>query len=109
LLWGAPRALAHSELGAVMEWDHARTEEGMADLERSGLAVVHGVAIGLGHDLIRASAMGQLSAPSRRELHALLATFLERHAAADVQLLHEALVHRREAGLDAAELALRVL
>src|SRR5438876_187214 len=40
---------------------------------------------------------------------ALLATFLERHAATDVQLLHEALVHRREAGLDAAELALRVL
>src|SRR5438552_17301332 len=109
LLCVATRPLAASELEAMMEGDHARTEEAIADLERSGLAVVHGVAVGLGHDLIRASAMGQLSAPSRRELHALLATFLERHAAADVQLLHEALVHRREAGLDAAELALRVL
>src|SRR6267378_4356367 len=109
LLCVATRPLAASELEAVMEWDHARTEEAIADLERSGLAVVHGVAVGLGHDLIRASAMGQLSAPSRRELHALLATFLERHAATDVQLLHEALVHRREAGLDANELALRVL
>src|SRR5438046_2131864 len=67
--------------------------------------------------LVHRSALGRLrnagprrrSAPSRRELHALLAAFLERHAAADVQLLHEALVHRREAGLDAAELALRVL
>src|SRR5438874_915429 len=53
--------------------------------------------------------MAQLSAPSRRELHALLATFLERHAVTDVQLLHEALVQRREAGLDAAKLALRIL
>src|SRR5256884_2169569 len=109
LLCVATRPLAASELEAVMEWDHTRTEEAIADLERSGLAVVHGVAVGLAHDLIRASAMAQVSAPSRRELHALLATFLERHAAADVQLLHEALVHRREAGLDAAELALRVL
>src|SRR5437868_3601224 len=109
LLSVATRPMEAPELEAVMEWDHARTEEAIADLERAGLAVVHGVAVGLGHDLIRASAMGQLSAPSRRELHALLATFLERHAATDVQLLHEALVHRREAGLDAAELALRVL
>src|SRR5437868_8459341 len=109
LLGVATRPLAASELEAVMECGHARTEDAIVDLERSGLAVVHGVAVGLGHDLIRASAMGQLSAPSRRELHALLATFLERHAVADVQRLHEALVHRREAGLDAAELALRVL
>jgi len=109
LLCVATRPLAASELEAVMEWDHTRTEEAIADLERSGLAVVHGVAVGLGHDLIRASAMAQLSAPSRRELHGLLANFFERDAAADVQLLHEALIHRREAGLDADELALRVL
>src|SRR5207245_828572 len=109
LLSVATRPLAASELEAVLEWDHPRTEVAIADLERSGLAVVHGVAVGLGHDLIRASAMAQLSAPSRRELHGLLANFFERHAATDVQLLHEALVHRREAGLDADELARRVL
>ncbi|OLB83277.1 MAG: hypothetical protein AUI15_36315 [Actinobacteria bacterium 13_2_20CM_2_66_6] len=109
LLSVATRPMEAPELEAVLEWDHARTERAIADLERSGLAVVQGVAVGLAHDLIRASAMAQLSAPSRRELHALLATFLERHAVADVQRLHEALVHRREAGLDADELALRVL
>src|SRR2546429_2957225 len=109
LLSVATRPMQAPELEAVLEWDHARTERAIADLERSGLAVVQGVAVGLAHDLIRASAMAQLSAPSRRELHALLATFLERHAVADVQRLHEALVHRREAGLDANELALRVL
>src|SRR5467141_4092228 len=109
LLCVGSRPLKTSELEAVMEWDHARTDQAIADLERSGRAVVHGVAVGLGHDLIRTSAMAQLSAPSRRELHAQLATWLERQAGADVQLLHEALVHRREAGLDANELALRVL
>src|SRR5205807_1707555 len=109
LLSVATRPMEAPELEALLEWDHARTERAIADLERSGLAVVQGVAVGLAHDLIRASAMAQLSESSRRELHALLATFLERHAATDVQLLHEALVHRREAGLDAAELALRVL
>ncbi|TMF36171.1 MAG: hypothetical protein E6I30_04415, partial [Chloroflexi bacterium] len=81
LLSVATRPMEAPELEALLEWDHARTEDAIADLERSGLAVVHGVAVGLSHDLIRASAMGQLSAPSRRELHALLATFLERHAA----------------------------
>src|SRR6266849_6259558 len=109
LLSVATRPMEAPELEAVLEWDHARTELAIAELERSGLAVVQGVTVGLAHDLIRASAMAQLSAPSRRELHTQLATFLERHAAADVQLLHEALVHRREAGLDAHELALRVL
>jgi DNA-binding CsgD family transcriptional regulator len=109
LLAVATRPLAVSELVAVTAWDQPRIESAIAELERSGLAVVRGIAVGLAHDLIRASAMAQLSAPLRRELHALLATFLERQATADVQLLHEALVHRREAGLDAKELALRVL
>jgi DNA-binding NarL/FixJ family response regulator len=98
-----------SELEAIIGWDQSRTEAAMAELERSGLMVVQGVAVGLAHDLIRVSAMSQISASARRELHAQIATFLERQAASDVQLLHQALVHRREAGLDANELALRVL
>src|SRR5439155_12558823 len=109
LLAVATRPLAISELEAIIGWDHSRTETAMAELERSGLMVVQGVAVGLAHDLIRVSAMSQLAAPARRELHAQIATFLERQAASDVQLLHEALVHRREAGLDANQLALRVL
>jgi DNA-binding CsgD family transcriptional regulator len=109
LLAVAARPMAISDLEAVMVWDPSRTEAAIAELERSGLTVVQGIAIGLAHDLIRDSATAQLSAALRRELHALLANFLEREAAADVQLLHEALVHRREAGLDANELALRVL
>jgi DNA-binding CsgD family transcriptional regulator len=109
LLAVAARPLAFSDLEAIIAWDQSRTERAMAELERSGLAVVQGVVVRLAHDLIRVSAMAQLSAAQRREMHAKIATFLERQAAADVQLLHEALVHRREAGLDPNELALRVL
>lgn len=109
LLAVATRPLAVSELEAIIGWDQPRAERAMSELERSGLMVIQGVAVGLAHDLIRAAAMSQVSMQARRELHAQIATFLERQAASDVQLLHEALVHRREAGLDANELALRVL
>ena len=109
LLAVATRPLAVSELEAIIGWDQPRAERAMSELERSGLMVIQGVAVGLAHDLIRAAAMSQVSTQGRRELHAQIATFLERQAASDVQLLHEALVHRREADLDANELALRVL
>ena len=109
LLAVATRPMVTSELEAITGWEQSRTETALAELERSGLMVIQGVAVSLAHDLIRLSAMSQMPAPARRELHAQIATFLERKAASDVQLLHEALVHRREAGLDANELALRVL
>src|SRR6266550_7331993 len=109
LLSVAARPLAVSELEAAMVWDQSRTEQAIAELERSGLTVVQGMVVALAHELIRASVMSQLSGAMRRDLHTLLASFLERQAAEDVHLLHEALVHRREAGLDAYELALRVL
>lgn len=109
LLAVATRPLAVSELEAVMAWDQSRTDQAVVELELSGLAVTRGLNVDLAHDLIRISAMAQLSGPQKRELHAHLATWLERLAGADVHLLHEALVHRREAGLDANDLALRVL
>jgi DNA-binding CsgD family transcriptional regulator len=109
LLAVATRPLAVPELEAVMAWDQPRTDQALAELERPGLAVTKGITVDLAHDLIRVAAVAQLSGSLQRELHAHLATWLERQAGADVQLLHEALVHRREAGLDANELALRVL
>jgi DNA-binding CsgD family transcriptional regulator len=109
LLAVATRPMAVSELEAVMAWDQPRTDQALAELERTGLAVTKGIAVELAHDLIRISAVAQLSGPLKRELHAQLAMWLERQAGADVQLLHEALVHRREAGHDASELALRVV
>jgi DNA-binding CsgD family transcriptional regulator len=109
LLAVATRPLAVSELESVMVWDQSRTDQAVAELDRVGLTVMQGIAVGLAHDLIRMSAMAQLSGVVQRQLHVQLATWLERQADADVQLLHEALVHRRIAGLDVNELALRVL
>jgi DNA-binding CsgD family transcriptional regulator len=109
LLAVATRPLAVSELETAMSWDQSRTDLAVAELERSGLAVVLGNAVDIAHDLIRTSAKAQLSGVQLRELHGLLATWLERQVSADVQSLHEALEHRRQAGLDTNELALRVL
>jgi DNA-binding CsgD family transcriptional regulator len=109
LLAIATRSLGVSELEAVIGWPHARIEKAMAELERSGLTAVQDLALGLANDLIRLWVVAQLSAAFQRELHAMLATHLEQQAAADVRLLHEALFHRRAAGLEASELALRVL
>ncbi len=109
LLAIAARRLSPPELEALLDWHEARTEYAIAELERSGLVIVEGISIGLAHDLIRSSAEAQLPPARRRELHALFGSWLERQAAGDVQLLLEALVHRREAGLEVTDLALRVL
>ena len=109
LLAVAARSLAPPELDALLTWDETRTEHAVAELERSGLVVVEASYVRIGHDLIRSSAAAQLPPLQRRELHGLFASWLERQAGDDVQLLLEALVHRQEAGLEVGNLALRVL
>lgn len=103
------RPLAVSECGDALSWSDLRCDSAIAELERAGLATRHGDSLGIAHDLIRASVIERLPASRRRELHTALATWFERQAGADVQLLHEALVHRREAGGDITDLAIRVL
>ncbi len=103
------RPLAVSELAAVLSWDEPRCQSAASELERSGLAVREGQSLRLAHDLIRASVMAEMPETRLRELHSALASWFEQQAEADVELLHEALVHRREAGLDITNLALRVL
>src|SRR5256885_799038 len=75
LLAVATRPLATSELEAIIGWEHSRTEASLAELERSGLMVIQGVAVSLAHDLIRVSAMSQMPAPARRELITKLPPF----------------------------------
>jgi DNA-binding CsgD family transcriptional regulator len=103
------RPLAVSELAALWSWDEPRCESAASELERSGLAVKEGQSLRLAHDLIRASVMAEMPATRLREVHSALASWFEQQAEADVELLHEALVHRRAAGLDITNLALRVL
>lgn len=109
LLAVTTRSLALSECAGVLAWEESRLEPAAAELERSGLVTRNGLALGLAHDLIRASVMSEMPAVQRRQLHASLARWLEQQGETDVQLLHEALVHCREAGLDLTDLALRVL
>jgi tetratricopeptide (TPR) repeat protein len=96
-------------MDGLLSWDQTRTEHAVAELERSGLAVADGVSIRIAHDLIRSSTEAQLPPALRRELHALIGGWLEKQVGDDVQLMLEALIHRREAGLDVSDLALRVL
>jgi len=109
LLAIAGRRLTPPEVQALLAWRDSRTEHAIAELEQSGLVIVEAVSIGIAHDLIRSSAEALLPPARRRELHALFASSLEQQAAGDVQLLLEAVVHRGQAGLDAMDLALRVL
>ncbi len=109
LLAVTTRPLAISESAAALAWDESRGELAVAELERSGLVIRHGLSLGLAHDLIRESVTSELSLVRRRELHGALARWLEQQAENDVQLLHESLVHRREAGMDLTDLALRIL
>lgn len=109
LLAIAARPLAPPDVETLLAWDEARTEHAIAELELASLVIVDGISIGLAHDLIRSSAEAHLPPARRRELHALFGSWLEQQAAGDVQLLLEALIHRREAGLDVTDLALRVL
>jgi DNA-binding CsgD family transcriptional regulator len=109
LLAIAARPLSPPELATLLAWPKARTEHAVAELELSALVIVDGTSIRLAHDLIRSSAEARLSPARRREVHALFGSWLEQQSAGDVQLLLEALVHRREAGLDVMDLAVRVL
>ena len=109
LLAVTTRPLAVSECAGVLGWDDSRSERAVAELGRSGLVVRHALSHGVAHDLIREAVISELSAPGRRELHAALARWFEHHAETDVHLLHEALIHRREAGADLTAVALRVL
>src|SRR5438309_8352393 len=105
----AARPLSPQHIDALLGWDETRTEHAVAELERSGLAILEGTSLRLAHDLIRSSAEAQLPSADRRQLHALFGSWLERQAGGDAQLLLEALVHCREAGQDVSDLALRVL
>ena len=109
LLAVATRPLGTPECTGVLGWDRPRCERAVIELERSGLVTHLGQSTAIAHDLIRGSVITEMSAVGRRELHAALAIWLEREAETDVQLLSESLIHRREAGMDLAGLALRVL
>jgi DNA-binding CsgD family transcriptional regulator len=108
LLAMAARPLAREEAAGLQDWTVDRLERAAADLVTRGVAVEAGSALRLSHDLIRAAATHDLPEESKRRIHHRFAGWLEAQAGDDLQLLRQALEHRRAAGLPVLELATRV-
>ena len=103
---GRPLSLRHA--AAVAEWPLPRLEAALRELVDRGLAVEAGGAARLAHDLIREAALEDLPDETRRGLHHRMAEQLELDAASNLQLLGQALEHRRAAGLPTLDVALRL-
>jgi DNA-binding CsgD family transcriptional regulator len=92
----------------LAEWPPARARDALGTLVGRGIAVETGGTVRVAHDLLREAALEQLPTDVRRQVHRNLARLLEREAGQDIRLLREALEHRRSAGLDTLDLAVRV-
>jgi DNA-binding CsgD family transcriptional regulator len=108
LLAVAARPLAIPDAASLQDWPVERLERAAADLLTRGIAVEAGGALRLAHDLIRDAATHDLPEEARRRIHRRLAGWLEALASDDLQILRQALEHRRAAGLPVVALATRV-
>lgn len=102
------RPLPREDLPGLKGWTVARAERAGAELVGCGLAVDSAGSLRVTHDLIREGAARDLPPKAAGQIHRRLAAWLEEGAGGDERMLLEALVHRREAGLPALELALRL-
>jgi DNA-binding CsgD family transcriptional regulator len=108
LLAVAARPLAVPDAANLQDWPVDRLERAATDLLARGIAVQAGGALRPAHDLIRAAAIHDLPEEAKRRIHRHLAGWLEAQAGNDLQILQQALEHRRAAGLPVLELATRV-
>lgn len=104
----AGRPITVSDVDALEGWPSARVEDAVTELVRRGLVRVSAGTMRLGHDLIREAAFADLSDDARQDLHRRFAERIELEAGGDVQLLREALEHRRAAEMPTVDLALRL-
>jgi len=108
LLAVAARPVSPSAAAELQRWPLERSRLAGGELIARGLAVEVGGSFRVSHDLIRSAAVGGLPTETTRRLHRSLAEWLEEQAGDDLQLLLQALEHRRKAGLSTLELATRV-
>jgi DNA-binding CsgD family transcriptional regulator len=108
LLAVAARPLLRSEAARLVEWPRERLELAASELFTRGLAVESSGALRPAHDLIREAALARLPNETALHLHRTIAEWLEDEADDDLQLLFEALEHKRSAGRPTLELATRV-
>jgi hypothetical protein len=104
----AGRPITVSDLDALEDWPSARVEDAVKELVRRGLMSESAGTLRFGHDLIREAAFADLPRDVRQDLHRRFAERIELDAGDNLQLLREALEHRRAAELPAVDLALRL-
>jgi DNA-binding CsgD family transcriptional regulator/tetratricopeptide (TPR) repeat protein len=102
------RPMSVEDAGAVLGWSPGRISAAATELVNRGVVVQAGAALRLAHDLIREAVEGEVAVEERRRLHRRLAAWLESDTVDDVQVLRAALQHRREGGMPAVGLALRL-
>ena len=105
----AARPFVTDDVAVVLAWDVERVRHAARELITRGLALEATGNLQLTHDLIREAVSAALPTAARRRLHARLAEAIEAGAGDDLQMLSEALQHRRAAGLPAATLASRLV
>jgi DNA-binding NarL/FixJ family response regulator len=94
---------------ATQEWPPGRIEPAVAELGTRGTVIESDVGLQLAHDLIREAALARVPEETQRRLHGQLADWLGNEGGDDLQLLLQALEHRRLAAQSALPLARRVL
>ena len=109
LLAVAGRPATVDQMMRIEGWPEERLQAALDELVASGLATRAGSTTSLVHDLIRAAVDRGLSEETRRRLHQAWAGILEDAAADDLGTLRSALEHRRAAGMNTVELALRLV
>jgi DNA-binding CsgD family transcriptional regulator len=109
LLVVAGRPLSAAAAAELQDWPLDRLEPAVAELVTRGTVIESDVGLQLAHDLIREAALARLPEESRRRLHGRLADRLEQEGGDDLQLLLQAIEHRRLAAQSALPLARRVL
>ena len=97
------------DLIAIRGWNEDRLMAARLELLATGLVVEQAGALRIVHDLVRAAVDAQLAGERRRDIHARVASWLERVAGEDVTLLLRASEAKSRAGLDHLALTLRIM
>ena len=109
LLVVAGRPLPAAAAAGLLDWPPGRLEPARLELVARGTVIEGDTGLQLAHDLIREAALARLPEEVQRRLHGQLADWLEEEGGGDLQLLLQALEHRRLAAQSALPLARRVL
>jgi DNA-binding CsgD family transcriptional regulator len=111
VLGAAGRPETPTRLAKVAGWDDDRADRAIDLLAAAGVVVSASGLVRFSHDLMRAAAAADIAPASAREIHGRWAALLEEAAldTDDVAILRAALEHRLAAGVDATELAIRVV